>query len=203
MIPGIVLAAGASARFAPSHKLLAPYRGKAVVYWSVKAALYSKLNSVLVVVGCRQTEILAALAELVDHPLLKVVPNAEWATGRASSLQAGLSAVPSQAPGALVYPADMPLMSVDLINAVTDAFLRTGALCFPLYNQRKGHPVAFPRSWFQQLASLRDETSAYELILGDWDSAMKLQRMDGRTQCNLNTPQDYRELLESAREAWA
>ena len=134
-------------------------------------------------------------------PRLKVVGNTSWSTGRASSLCAGLSAVPSQAPGALVFPADMPLMSTHLINAVVSAFLQTGALCFPVYNRRKGHPVAFPRSWFVRLRQLNGETSGYELILGGWGGAVKLERTDEQTQWNLNTPESYGKLLQRGFEA--
>lgn len=196
MIPAVLLAAGASARFAPGHKLLAQYGGKAVIHWSVKAALCARVCPVILVVGHRQNDIMRSLDQLAHHPRLQVVHNAKWSTGRASSLCAGLQAIPSQAPGALVFPADMPLMSTELINAVADGFLQTGALCFPVYDQGKGHPVAFPRSWFDALCQLQGDTSGFELIAANWGSATRLERVDRQTQYNLNTPEDYEKLLQ-------
>lgn len=191
-----MLAAGASTRFAPHHKLLAPWRGKALVYHSVKAALDARrVADVYLVLGCRAAQVSAALGTLKDHPKLCVVHNPDWAAGRTASLRAGLGALPKNVQGVLAYPADMPCMSASLIDDVLGEFVRARKVTFPVYNRQKGHPVAFPRAWFGALCALQDDQSAYALIQAAGDEANKLERTDALTQRNVNSPQDYKRLL--------
>lgn len=195
MVPGIVLAAGKSARFEPEHKLLKKFRGNAVIYHSVKSALNSKLDRVFIVLGRAKDVIVDALEELIFHPKLRQVYNADWESGRASSLRAGLHALPANTSAALIYPGDMPLLTPELIDDVVDAFVRTRQLCFPMYNREKGHPVAFPTSWFDALCRLENDESGYRLIQSGWHPATKLPRTDVDTQLNLNTLEDYERLV--------
>lgn len=195
MVPGIVLAAGKSARFEPEHKLLKEFRGKAVVYHSVKSALNSRLDRVFVVLGHVSSRVVDALEELKSHPKLRQVYNADWESGRASSVRAGLDALPDHVKGALVYPGDMPLLTPGLIDDVVNAFVGTQQLCFPTYNQKKGHPVAFPASWFVALCRLKNDESGYRLVQSNWNMATKLPRTDVDTQLNLNTLEDYERLV--------
>lgn len=195
MIPGIVLAAGASRRFAPHHKLLQPYQSHAIIHHGLKAALDSDLSQVILIVGHRGDEVVEALGELNQHPKLLVLHNSNWQTGRASTLRLGLDNLNETVEGVLVYPGDMPLISTPLINDLIEAF-QPRLACFPLYNQRKGHPVIFPSTWFEDLKNLEGEQSALELIKTQWDTAIKLERTDIETQMNVNTPRDYEALLQ-------
>ncbi len=197
VIAGIVLAAGPGARFSDGHKLLQPFRGEPLVVHGLRAALASALAPVALVVGYRADEVIAALGEQAAHPKLNVVHNPDWNSGRASSLRAGLHALPASAAGAVVYPGDMPCMSVALIEAVRAGCVRTGQVCFPLYNGRKGHPVAFPRARFAPLCALHGDQSGYALLRAAWDEAVKLERTDEETQWNVNTRADYARLLQA------
>lgn len=193
-LPGIVLAAGASTRFGARHKLLEAVGGCTVLAHTLTAVLGARLDPVLLVVGHRAAEVVAGLGELAHHPKLVVIPNPMRESGRASSLRAGLEGLPPDVPACLAMPGDLPLMTRDLIDAVVEAACRTRALCFPVYNQRKGHPVAFPRSWFARLGQLEGDRSAHDLIQDAWDTATRLPRQDARTQFNVNTPQDLKRL---------
>ena len=85
-VAGIVLAAGAGARFAgASHKLWAVVKGKPVVVWALEHALEAGLDETIVVTGA------AAVDELVPAGIT-IVYNARWAEGQATSLQAGIRA---------------------------------------------------------------------------------------------------------------
>lgn len=193
-LPGIILAAGASIRFAPRHKLLQAFRGKPLVWHVVSVSLEAGLSPVLLVVGYHSKQIVKALGTLGNHPQLQVVYNPEWESGRASSLKAGIRRLPATAEGFLAAPADLPLLSTDLLGSLIDAFAHTGRLCFPVYDGKKGHPVIFPRFWFARLLDLHGEQSAHALIRSHWASATKLERTDVETQINVNTPKDYRQL---------
>jgi molybdenum cofactor cytidylyltransferase len=195
MIPGIMLAAGASTRFAPAHKLLMRYGDKTIIDHSVQTALNSSLTQVVVVTGYLREEIEDALSNLANHSKLQLIHNPDWKTGRASSLRAGLGALNDEVDGFLAWPADMSQMTSSLINDVVDTFSSTRQLCFPMYNQRKGHPVAFPIDWRQKLSLLEGDESGFKLIEEYWVDAVKLERSDIETQLNLNTKDDYDTLI--------
>jgi CTP:molybdopterin cytidylyltransferase MocA len=79
----VVLAAGDGTRYLGEHpKLLAPFRGSALVSWAVQAAVASELDEVIVVAGA---------VDLASLSLpCRVVTNERWAQGQASSLQLGI-----------------------------------------------------------------------------------------------------------------
>lgn len=208
---GIVLAAGASTRFGAEHKLVQELNGRPVVAHGVAAALAAGLEPVIVVLGCRARQVAQALAPLACSAL-RLVENPDWEQGRASSLRVGLAAVPPEAPGAVVFPADLPALSPELIRAVAQALLETGKLCFPVYHGRdpsgtpsashpgqKGHPVGFPRDWFPRLAALQGDQSALGLIQAHWAEAVKLERTDEQTQLDVDTPQALARLRQGVR----
>ncbi|MCR4404070.1 MAG: nucleotidyltransferase family protein [Candidatus Acetothermia bacterium] len=199
-IAGVILAAGEGSRFRGRNKLLLPFRGRAVVYHVVRAALGSRLEPIILVIGHEGEKILAALAELASHPRIRVVENPDWPSGRASSVKTAIEALPKEARGALFLQGDMPLMTAQLIDSVAEGLLRTGApLCFPLYNGEKGHPVAFSRELLRELATLTGDQSGWGVVKRHWAEAVKLPLRDGATQLDLDTPEDYAWLLELER----
>ena len=104
--PPIVLAAGRSTRMGGPNKLLAELDGKKLVRIVTEQALASKASEVIVVTGHQ--------AELVEQALgglkVKFVRNPDFAGGLASSVKAGIAAVPANADGAVVCLGDMPLI---------------------------------------------------------------------------------------------
>lgn len=197
MIPGIVLAAGDSSRFKGGNKLLLPFRGRPVIYHAVRAALGARLEPVILVLGYESERVLAALGDLACAPKLRPVKNELWRSGRASSVRAGLGALPQDAAGALFLQGDMPLMTSELIDLVIEGLIGGNApLCFPVYRGEKGHPVAFARELLPELARLEGDTSGLALVKRYWERAKKIPLEDGSTQFDLDTEEDYARLLE-------
>jgi molybdenum cofactor cytidylyltransferase len=206
MLPGIVLAAGDSSRFKGENKLLLPFRGRPVIYHVVRAALGSRLEPVLLVLGYEWERVLAALGELAREPKLKPIRNELWPSGRAASVRAGIAALPQSAAGALFLQGDMPLMTSELIDLVLEGLIESGApLCFPVYRGEKGHPVAFSRGLLPELARLEGDTSGLALVQRYWERARKIPLEEGsaQTQFDLDTEEDYARLLELERAARA
>ncbi|MGH9127975.1 MAG: nucleotidyltransferase family protein [Acidimicrobiales bacterium] len=104
-VAAVVLAAGEGRRFVgTSHKLLASFRGRAVVTWSVGAALEAGLDETVVVTGA---------VELAEHlgPGLTVLQNKAWASGQASSLRVAMDWCTRQGHAAAVIGlGDQPLV---------------------------------------------------------------------------------------------
>ena len=92
--------------------MLQDFRGKPLVRHAAEAALASGASQVISVTGHQEMQVRAALAGL---PLVPV-HNPDYAGGLATSLKAGVSAVPESAKAAIVMLGDMPLVSPELIS---------------------------------------------------------------------------------------
>jgi CTP:molybdopterin cytidylyltransferase MocA len=110
----IVLAAGEGSRFAgPTHKLLAPFRGRPLWSWAVDAAIGAGLDATYVVTGA---------VELAVPAPVTVVRNDAWASGQATSLHAGVAAAGAAGHDAVVIGlGDQPLIAADAWQAVASA----------------------------------------------------------------------------------
>jgi molybdenum cofactor cytidylyltransferase len=166
-IAAIVLAAGQSARFraaggGPASKLVAGLAGRPVVRHVVENALASRARPVLVVTGHARDEVMAAIAGL---PVTEIF-NPLYETGLASSLKAGVAAVPTAAKGALVLLGDMPLVGAALLDRLIDLFVsrpQTEAVV-PLHAGERGNPVLVGRALFPAIAELSGDQGARKII---------------------------------------
>jgi molybdenum cofactor cytidylyltransferase len=94
------------------------------------------------------------------------VHNPAFASGLASSLQAGLAATPSDVAGAIVLLADMPAVTTALIERLIAAFAarRDVAAAIPLGEGRRGNPVLLARAMFPAAAKLAGDEGARRLL---------------------------------------
>jgi molybdenum cofactor cytidylyltransferase len=120
-IAAIILAAGLSSRFkagSEETKLVLPLFGKPLVRHVAEAALASHARPILVITGHAADQVKTALKNLD----LSFISNPDYRTGLASSLKAGIVALPETTVGVVVLLADMPCISVDLIDHLIYAF---------------------------------------------------------------------------------
>ncbi|MBN8534520.1 MAG: nucleotidyltransferase family protein [Rhizobiales bacterium] len=158
----LVLAAGASTRFANGHKLLARFRDKPLVSHVFERAISAPVGARLVVTGARVGEI-AALAEAAG---LRSLHNPDFATGLSSSLKAGLAALPADCDGVLILLGDMPLIHPETLRAIVLAAEANPAFAaiVPTYRGEWGHPVLLKRALFGDLGLLTGDQGARKLL---------------------------------------
>ena len=166
-IAAIVLAAGRSSRFreaggAEETKLVAMLDGKPIVVRVVEAALASRARPVIVVVGHARGAVEAALSALP----VTIVFNPDYAIGLASSLRAGLTAIPADAGGALVLLGDMPNVEAPLIDALIAAFeARPEAHAVaPVQKGQRGNPILLGRTLFYEAMQLKGDEGARRIV---------------------------------------
>lgn len=202
-VPGLVLAAGRGKRFGAASKLLADVDGRPVLRHVVEAALSTKLDPVIVVLGAGAEAGLQAL-EGLDDPRLRVVFNPSWKSGKASSIETGLREAPADAPGVVALLGDMPRVPTWLIERVREEFELSGRLTFPVFpgpdGPVKGHPTAYPRELFDEVGHLVGDDTALEAVRRHWSEAVKIPLEDGRTQADIDTAADLK-LLQVAPDA--
>ncbi|MGE0279815.1 MAG: NTP transferase domain-containing protein, partial [Rhizobiaceae bacterium] len=163
-VHAIVLAAGRSSRMGGPNKLLADFEGKPLVRRMAERVLASTADGLLVVTGHQADRVQHAVGDLGAQ----TVHNADFASGLASSLKAGVTHLPEDAVGALIVLGDMPGVTSADFDKLIAAFRKSGgrAIVRATHNGKRGNPVILPRGLFAAVAMLEGDTGARHLIEG-------------------------------------
>ena len=186
-VAAIVLAAGRSTRMGGPNKLLADLGGKPLVRIVAEQAVASKASGVIVVTGHQADLVEKALAGLN----VTFVRNPDFAAGLASSVKAGITAVPADADGAVVCLGDMPLIDTKLIDRLIEAFApdRGSLIALPVSEGRRGNPVLWSRRFFGELMTLDGDVGARHLIMKHGEAVAEVP-VDGQAAfLDIDTPQ--------------
>jgi molybdenum cofactor cytidylyltransferase len=134
---GVVLAAGLSRRMG-AHKPLLPLGERTVLATAIGALVDGGVGDVVVVTGYRAEAVEAearACGARVEH-------NPRYEDGMYSSVQAGVRALPGDAPAFLLLPCDIPAVGAATVHMMIGAWRDSGEpdVCFPVHGNRRGHP---------------------------------------------------------------
>jgi molybdenum cofactor cytidylyltransferase len=176
-IAAVILAAGCSTRMGGPNKLLADLGGKPMLRIVTERVLASKVSSVTVVTGHQAAEVESALAGLK----VKFVRNPDFFAGLASSVKAGIAAVPANADGVVVCLGDMPRIDARLVDRLIEAFApdRGHLIAVPVSDTRRGNPVLWSRRFFGELMKLDGDIGARNLIAAHAEAVVEVQ-VEGR-----------------------
>jgi molybdenum cofactor cytidylyltransferase len=191
-VAAIVLAAGRSTRMGGPNKLLAEINGKPLVRIVAEQALASKASSVVVVTGHQQSEVEQAL-----HGLnVSLTHNPDFADGLATSVKAGIAAVPKDADGALVCLGDMPLIDAKLIDRLIEAFSpdKGSLIVLPVAGGRRGNPVLWSRRFFSELMTLDGDIGARHLIAQHGEAVAEVEVEGKSAFLDIDTPEALADL---------
>ncbi len=194
-VAAVILAAGRSTRMGGPNKLLAELGSKTLVRIVTEQALASKASEVIVVTGHQAVEVEKSLAGLK----VKFVRNPDFASGLASSVKAGIAAVPATADGAVVCLGDMPLIDAHLIDRLIEAFApdRGNLIAMPVSDGRRGNPVLWSRRFFSELMTLDGDIGARHLIAKHGEAVAEVPVEGHGAFLDIDTP----EALAEARLA--
>ncbi|VVM07815.1 nucleotidyltransferase family protein [Methylacidimicrobium tartarophylax] len=186
----IVLAAGGSVRMRPAHKLLLPIGGEALIRRAVRSAREAELFPIIVVVGYRGNEAAAAVADLG----VICLPNPEWETGIASSIRAGIAALPDDCPGTVILLADMPRVDASHLRRLSNAFASNeeAGILIPTYRGRRGNPLIWSRRHFAALAALSGDRGGSALLVQLGPFVREVPMEDDGVLVDLDTPDEFR-----------
>lgn len=182
---GIVLGAGASRRLGRPKQTL-PLGDTTLLGWVVRNAEASSLDRVVVVLGGAAKDTRAALVP----ERAELVSNQHYATGCASSLLAGLSAV-RNCDAAMLVLGDMPGVDTSVIDAVGADWLRhRPAMAVSSYRGQLGHPFVFSAEMFADLAGLHGDKAVWKLIEAEPERARHVP-LDRPLPLDVDTWDDY------------
>jgi molybdenum cofactor cytidylyltransferase len=187
MITALLLAAGSSRRMG-RPKLLLELEGRPLIRRAVELAEASQVDEVVVVVGPNRPEMEQAL----DGTSARLVDNPDHLTGMASSLKAGLCALGPQVEAVVVLLGDQPFQAPGIIDRLIETYRAGGQpIVLPLYAGRRGNPVLFDRSVFQELAQQQGDQGGRAVIMADPTRVATIAFDSAQAQCDLDTWEDY------------
>lgn len=177
-VAAVVLAAGAGRRMGGPKALLV-VEGETLLHRTLRMALAAGYTPVVAVVGPWDPE-------LEDLKVL-VVPNPEADEGMASSIRAGLAALPDGVEAVLFLAVDQPAVDARLLRDLLERFRASGGppvAC--AYGDSLGIPAVFPAHLLPDLLDLRGDRGAKAILLRE--GAVTLPFPDGAW--DLDNPED-------------
>lgn len=197
LISGLILGAGASQRFGEPKQLL-PFADTTLLGWVVRQAQHATgLDETIVVLGRSADEI----RERVDFGDASVVENLVFSEGCASSYRAGIAALDSHSDAIMILLGDQPGITPEIIDHLADEWRQSNApIALCSYEGRKGHPMIFARSLFDQLETLHGDKAAWKLVDRHASSVLEVHLALPFPQ-DINTREDFERIKSAHQEA--
>ncbi len=184
----IILAAGSSSRLG-QPKQLVTYQGKTLLTRAIEAAKEVASGDVIVVTGAHVHLIKAEVAEIDVH----IVHSPLWQQGMASSINAGISALPSGMQQAIIMLCDQPFADAVLLKELIDQQrLNDSKLVACTYGGSAGVPALFDQSLFAELLELKGQEGAKKIIQKYREQATTIPFEKGNI--DIDTPTDLEHL---------
>ena len=191
---GIILAAGASVRFGQLKQLI-KLRGKYLVEWVLDAALKSRLDMVVLVLGHEYQSILKALGDKARHPHLKIVINHRYREGQSSSLKAGLKSVRKAFSSVMYLLGDQPMINSNTINYLLGQVRESEKdICAPVFEGQQGNPTVFKRPIYEDIMMIDGDIGARNIIGKEADRVLYAKIKDPLCFFDIDSQEDLKKL---------
>jgi len=193
MLAAVILSGGESRRMG-SPKALLTFHGKPFLEHLLEITRHPKINTTRVVLGAGAEEI----RQRLPLPDDSVVLNPDWESGQLSSIQAAIRTLPPRGlDGLILCLIDHPLISATLVAALIQAFdASRKPIVLPTYKGKRGHPVIFASSLFDELLNAAPEKGARAVVWAHAKEIMEVPTDEQGVILNLNDPDALRRAME-------
>ena len=179
----VILASGLGRRFG-GNKLMAPFRGKPLLAWTLAATEGIFFRRVVVT---RHREVAQLCRSLGAEVLVHQLPN------QSDTIRLGLEAL-GPAEGCLFCPGDQPLLTRQTVADLARLWAEDcSKICRPIAGQTPGAPVLFPGWAFPELMTLPPEAGGSYVIRRHRDRVAFLE-VPARELLDADTPQALEQL---------
>jgi molybdenum cofactor cytidylyltransferase len=192
-ISALLLSAGESKRFG-ENKLLTNIDNKTIIEKSLDSLILQQksLNEIIVVIGNDYTKILKTISNK-KLPQVKVVLNKNYRKGIASSIIKGIENTSTDTEVCIIALADMPFIKPEtikiLINEIEKG--RYGIITL-IYKNRKGHPIAFSKKYFNELKRLKGDIGGRNIVEKYKKDVLEIEVDDEGIIIDIDTKEDYK-----------
>ena len=163
------------------------------------AALNSKLDQCILVLGHRASMIQKILSNRMTHPKLRIVVNRDYRSGMAGSLQAALNLVKDDFEAVMVILGDHPYVDVDVIDHLLNQFSGSKkTLCVPTFKGLRGHPVILGQRFYPQIMSLTGDIGARKIIGDNLNQLLRVELKSDLPFIDIDSDQDLARILSTA-----
>jgi len=191
-VTGLVLAAGGSKRLGRPKQLL-PFGSATLLDHVLGTARGCAFDQLLCVIGGGADGVLDA----VDFSGVQLVENPEFGAGCSSSIAAALRAIDPRTEILVLMLGDQPGVSASTVARLLGG-LAGAPLAACAYSDGRGHPLAFARSTFSELAALHGDRGVWKLLDRHAGEVVDVS-IDGPVPLDVDTWEDYEAVLaESA-----
>jgi molybdenum cofactor cytidylyltransferase len=195
-VTGLVLAAGGSKRFG-SPKQLLPYGDATLLDHVLATGRQCDFDQLVCVIGGSATEIRGR----VDLSGATVVENQSFGEGCSSSIAAALTAVDAETDVLVLMLGDQPGVTADTVLTLIDN-RGDASLAACAYEDGRGHPLAFARAMFGELATLHGDKGVWKLLDRHAADVVDVP-IAGAVPRDVDTDEDYRAVLSELEKARA
>lgn len=195
-VAGVILSGGSSSRMG-TPKALLDYRGAPFIVRILEALEALDLKTRVVVLG-PELQAKPIRAVIAAHDCL-VVENPDPESGQIGSLRLALEALaPVRPPAALVWPVDLPHVHLSTVERLLEHYRRErGAVTLPTFAGRRGHPVIWDASLFEELeSSAAARREGARAVLHAHAAQVHAVSVDDPAIVDpIDTPEDYERLI--------
>ena len=193
IISATILAAGGSSRMGDENKLLLPFNGGMVISQICHTVLNSGLKPVIVVTGFQHRAVEKVLPGSVDQ----ITYNRHWESGMASSIYAGLSALPDNVDGNMIVLGDMPLIKERTLKQLMDQFhdYKGKRIVYPIFSDQQANPVIFPKKYFDEILLYKGDKGCKKILKQYPDDAVGISIDSDEVILDCDTKDDYFQII--------
>ena len=166
-----------------------------MIEWVLEAALGSRLEQIILVLGHDHQRIIKALGKQLRHPRLLVSVNHQYKQGQSGSLKYGFSELPKKFPSVMFLLGDQPMIDTETIDFLLHKFWRSDKdICVPVYQGKRGNPAIFSRKFYKHFLNIKGDIGARQIIKTNPDRVLEVEVKNLLCFIDIDTEKDFEKL---------